>query len=159
MAGVYRRLGSPGRRFQGTDHSAGYDQPRHRGGRFGGRGRRAFDLLLREDSNRAGSQELKAEIDYIAADVEGYVNDSFSCCAKHFPGYGSNVDTHGDIAIDNRTYEIFQDEDLKVFQAGINNKAPIVLVSHNIVTCKDKKYPAHLQNLSHKIRGSCPSLL
>ena len=29
--------------------------------------------------------------DYIAKDVESYVNDNFTCCAKHFPGYGSQV--------------------------------------------------------------------
>ena len=88
---------------------------------------------------------------YIAKDVEGYVNDNFTCTLKHFPGYGNNSDTHTGISIDNRTYEIFQDEDLKVFQAGINNKAPIVLVSHNIVTCKDNKYPASLSKIWHDI--------
>ena len=89
--------------------------------------------------------------DYIAADVEGYVNDSFSCCAKHFPGYGSNVDTHGDIAIDNRTYETFLNEDFKSFEAAIAKNIPMILVSHNIVTCKDKKYPATLSKTWHDI--------
>ena len=88
---------------------------------------------------------------YIAKDVEGYVNDNFSCCLKHFPGYGNNSDTHSGISIDNRTYENFQKEDFKVFQAGINNKAPIVLVSHNIVTCKDNKYPASISKTWHDI--------
>ena len=82
--------------------------------------------------------------DYIAADVEGYVNDSFSCCAKHFPGYGNNIDTHSDIAINNRPYETFLNEDFKSFEAGIAKKIPMILVSHNIVTCKDKKYPVSL---------------
>ena len=89
--------------------------------------------------------------DYIAADVEGYVNDSFSCCAKHFPGYGNNIDTHGDIAIDNRPYETFLNEDFKTFEAGIAKKIPMILVSHNIVTCKDKKYPSSLSKTWHDI--------
>ena len=88
---------------------------------------------------------------YIAKDVEGYVNDNYSCTLKHFPGYGNNTDTHGGISIDNRTYENFQKEDFKTFQAGIDNKAPMVLVSHNIVTCKDKKYPASLSKAWHDI--------
>ena len=89
--------------------------------------------------------------EYIAADVEGYVNDSFSCCNKHFPGYGNNIDTHGDIAIDNRSYETFLDEDFKTFEAGIAKKIPMILVSHNIVTCKDAKYPSSLSKIWHDI--------
>ena len=58
--------------------------------------------------------------EYIAKDVEGYVNDNYTCCLKHFPGYGNNSDTHTGISIDNRTYENFKNEDFKVFQAGIN---------------------------------------
>ena len=88
---------------------------------------------------------------YIGKDVEGYVNDNYSCCLKHFPGYGNNTDTHGGISIDNRTYENFQKEDFKVFQAGITNKVPFILVSHNIVTCKDKKYPASISKTWHDI--------
>ena len=88
---------------------------------------------------------------YIAKDVEGYVNDNFSCCLKHFPGYGNNTNTHDGISIDNRTYENFQKEDFQTFIAGINNKVPMVLVSHNIVTCKDKKYPASLSKVWHDI--------
>ena len=91
---------------------------------------------------------------YIGSDVEGYVKDNFSCTLKHFPGYGNNSDTHKGIAIDNRTYEHFQQEDFKTFQAGIDKKAPIVLVSHNIVTCKDKKYPASLSKAWHDILRS-----
>ena len=89
--------------------------------------------------------------DYIAADVSGYVNDTFTCCNKHFPGYGNNIDTHGDIAIDNRSYDTFLNEDFKTFEAGIDNKIPMILVSHNIVTCKDKKYPASLSKTWHEI--------
>ena len=53
--------------------------------------------------------------EYIAKDVEGYVNDTFTCCLKHFPGYGNNSDTHTDKAIDPKSYETFQNEDLLPF--------------------------------------------
>ena len=89
--------------------------------------------------------------EYIGKDVEGYVNDNFTCCAKHFPGYGNNLDTHGEIAIDNRSYERFQTEDFLTFEAGIAKKIPMILVSHNIVLCKDNKYPASLSPEWHNI--------
>jgi beta-N-acetylhexosaminidase len=88
---------------------------------------------------------------YIEKDVEGYVEDNFTCCAKHFPGYGNNIDTHGDIAIDNRDYETFQKEDFLTFKAAIAKKIPMILVSHNIVKCKDNKYPASLSPAWHEI--------
>ena len=88
---------------------------------------------------------------YIGKDVEGYVNDKFSCCAKHFPGYGNNIDTHGDIAIDKRSYETFLKEDFLPFQFAIAKKIPMILVSHNIVECKDPKYPSSLSKEWHNI--------
>ena len=89
--------------------------------------------------------------EYIEKDVEGYVNDNFTCCAKHFPGYGNNIDTHGDIAIDKRSYEQFQNEDFLTFEAAIRKQIPMILVSHNIILCKDKKYPASLSKAWHDI--------
>ena len=94
---------------------------------------------------------LNETMTYIEKDVEGYVKDNFTCCAKHFPGYGNNVDTHGEIAIDNRTYENFLERDLKPFQSGIKSNIPMILVSHNIVLCKDKDYPASLSKIWHDI--------
>ena len=100
---------------------------------------------------RTIGRKAQEAAEYIAKDVEGYVNDNYTCCLKHFPGYGNNSDTHTGISIDNRTYENFKNEDFKVFQAGINNKAQIVLVSHNIVTCKDGKHPASISKTWHDI--------
>ena len=88
---------------------------------------------------------------YIAKEVEGYVKDNFTCCAKHFPGYGNNVDTHGEISIDKRSYEVFLNEDLKPFKAAIDKKIPLILFSHNIVECKDNKYPASISKIWHDI--------
>ena len=83
--------------------------------------------------------------------MKGYFDDNFNCCVKHFPGDGNNTDTHIDIAIDNRSYEIFINEDFKPFEAAINNKVPMILIGHNIITCKDKKYPASLSKAWHDI--------
>jgi len=89
--------------------------------------------------------------DYIAKDVEGYVNDNFTCCLKHFPGYGNNIDTHSGIAIDERPYETFLNEDFLPFQAGIKQNVPMILVSHNIILCQDEKFPASISETWHNI--------
>ena len=70
---------------------------------------------------------------------------------KHFPGYGNNADTHTGIAVDERPYEQFTQEDFLPFQAGIEAGAGAVLVSHNIVTCMDDTLPASLSPQVHRI--------
>ncbi|MBQ6134985.1 MAG: beta-hexosaminidase [Bacilli bacterium] len=71
-------------------------------------------------------------------------NNGISSCLKHFPGYGNNQDTHTGIAIDDRAYETFLQEDFLPFQAGIKAQVPCILVSHNIVKSIDEKYPSSL---------------
>ena len=63
---------------------------------------------------------------------------------KHFPGYGSNRDTHTGVVTDVRPWEQFESCDLLPFKAGIEAGASAVLVSHNIVTCLDGNLPASL---------------
>ena len=76
-------------------------------------------------------------------------------CLKHFPGYGNNEDTHTGISIDNRDYQSLKDNDFLPFQAGIEENAPCVLVSHNIITSIDSNYPA---SLSNKVIGELRNL-
>ena len=74
-----------------------------------------------------------------------YANEEgISSSLKHFPGYVNNVDTHTGIAIDERSYENFVENDYLPFEEGIKNKVPTVLVSHNIIKCMDSEYPATL---------------
>ncbi len=75
---------------------------------------------------------------------------------KHFPGYGSNRDTHTGIAVDDRPMETFLEEDFLPFQEGIAAgraypPMPAVLVSHNIVNCMDPDLPASLSPKVHRI--------
>lgn len=72
-------------------------------------------------------------------------------CLKHFPGYGSNVDTHTGIAIDNRPLSEFQANDFLPFISGIQSGAEAVLVSHNIVTSMDSSLPASISKSVHDI--------
>lgn len=78
-----------------------------------------------------------------------------SSCLKHFPGYGNNVDTHNGIAIDNRGYESFVNNDFLPFKSGIEAGVPTILVSHNIVNSMDSKYPASLsKNVIDELRNT-----
>lgn len=70
---------------------------------------------------------------------------------KHFPGYGNNKDTHTDLVHDKRPLEKFEKEDFLPFKAGIDAKATMVLVSHNIVETMDKNVPASISTAVHKI--------
>lgn len=80
----------------------------------------------------------------IAQLVNGLNDRGVMSCLKHFPGYGSNVDTHTGIAIDNRSKADFEAKDFIPFKAGINAGAPMIMVNHNIVTAYNSKVPASL---------------
>lgn len=70
---------------------------------------------------------------------------------KHFPGYGNNADTHTGVAIDERPYERFLEEDFLPFRAGIEAGAGAVLMSHNVVVSMDPNLPASLSPEVHRI--------
>ena len=86
-----------------------------------------------------------AETSEFIKNMVGYANkNKINSCLKHFPGYGNNVDTHTGIAIDERSYDNFVNNDYKPFEAGIKEGVPSVLVSHNVIKAIDPDYPASL---------------
>ena len=92
------------------------------------------------------------EVSEYVKTVVGIYNDyNVGSCLKHFPGYGNNVDTHTGIAIDNRDYNNFLENDFLPFRAGIDEGVPSILVSHNIVKSMDKDNPASLSVKVHDI--------
>lgn len=82
--------------------------------------------------------------------VRGMNRQGIMCCLKHFPGYGSNVDTHTGIAVDSREKSDFEGKDFLPFKAGIEAGAPMVMVNHNIVTAYNADMPASLAPEVHK---------
>lgn len=86
----------------------------------------------------------------ISALVKELNKSNIMCCLKHFPGYGSNVDTHTGIAVDNRTVNDFTEKDFIPFKKGIEAGAPMVMVNHNIVAAYNKTVPASLAPEIHK---------
>lgn len=77
--------------------------------------------------------------------------DKVGAALKHFPGYGSNVDTHTGIAVDTRSIESFRKNDFLPFIAGINAGAGAVMINHNIINCMDSKRPASLSPAVNKV--------
>ncbi|MBQ8005492.1 MAG: beta-hexosaminidase, partial [Clostridia bacterium] len=82
--------------------------------------------------------------DYVSETVKVMKNHGIISSLKHFPGYGSNSDTHTGIAYDKRSLSDIRKNDLVPFDAGIAAGAPVVMISHSIVECIDSKMPASL---------------
>lgn len=100
---------------------------------------------------RTFGQGAAETADYVKNSVATYNQQRMACALKHFPGYGNNVDTHTGIAVDHRPYETFMESDFLPFAAGIEEGAPMVLVSHNIVNCMDSEHPASLSPEVHRV--------
>ncbi len=88
---------------------------------------------------------------YVETVVTATQQNGVGCVLKHFPGYGSNGDTHMDIVRDNRPLESLRQSDFLPFEAGIRAGAGAVLVSHNIVECLDAESPASLSPAVHQL--------
>ncbi len=100
---------------------------------------------------RTFGKDAKQTAAYVKTVVEAMNGRKLGAVLKHFPGYGSNVDTHTGIATDTRPYTSFETADFLPFQAGIAAGAGGVLVSHNIVTCMDETLPASLSPAVHRV--------
>ena len=103
--------------------------------------------------NRAFGRDAAATADYVSAVTAQMAADGMGSVLKHFPGYGNNADTHTGIAVDDRPYEDFVNENFLPFLEGIaaGGDTAAVLVSHNIVECMDPDLPASLSPAVHNI--------
>lgn len=81
---------------------------------------------------------------FIAAAVMTTKRIGLGSMLKHFPGYGNNVDTHVGIAVDERSLEELESNDLIPFRYGISIGCGAIMVSHTIVKCLDPELPASL---------------
>lgn len=100
---------------------------------------------------RTVGQDAKTTSSVISSIVTEMNNCGISSSLKHFPGYGSSLDTHKGMSVDNRQYSSFETSDFLPFKAGIESGADSVMVSHNIVTCMDNINPSSLSPNVHKI--------
>ena len=99
---------------------------------------------------RTLGQNITETEKYISEVVKQGNNNNFTTCLKHFPGYGGNSDTHKGMARDTRDLEEFRKNDFKPFIAGINEKVPMIMVSHNIIEKVDSNYPSSLSAKIHE---------
>ena len=117
------------------------------------------DISTKEEDfiyNRSFGKGTEETTEFVKKMI-GYSKDNeMNACLKHFPGYGNNEDTHTGIAIDERSYENFLENDFKPFEAGIKAGVPSILVSHNVVVSMDKDYPS---SLSKKVIGELRNTL
>lgn len=88
---------------------------------------------------------------YAKTVIEASKDTQVSYTLKHFPGYGSNKDTHVSSSKDTRTYEEIYNQDLQPFKVGIEEGAEAILISHNIVTSIDNENPASLSKKAHEL--------
>lgn len=100
--------------------------------------------------SRSFSTNAKSTSKYIKTVVSEMDKKNLVSALKHFPGYGNNGDTHSDIIRDKRSLKTFESRDLLPFNAGIKAGSDMIMVSHNIVNCFDKKNPASLSKKVHK---------
>lgn len=101
--------------------------------------------------NRSFGKDANSTAEFVKDIVEISNNNKLGTTLKHFPGYGSNSDTHTGISIDKKTKEQYENVDLVPFKEAIKVGAPSILVSHNIVECYDSKYPSSLSKPVHEL--------
>ncbi|MGN1328639.1 MAG: glycoside hydrolase family 3 N-terminal domain-containing protein [Eubacterium sp.] len=99
--------------------------------------------------SRSFSTSAKSTSKYIKYVVKEMGKKNLVSTLKHFPGYGNNGDTHSNIIHDKRSKKTFETRDLLPFAAGIDAGCDMIMVSHNIVECFDKKNPASLSKKVH----------
>lgn len=98
------------------------------------------DYIYDRTLGKSGAETATA----ISAMVSQMKKDRMGAVLKHFPGYGSNVDTHTGIAVDKRNIDSFRQNDFLPFAAGIKAGAGGVMINHNIINCLDSGHPASL---------------
>lgn len=88
---------------------------------------------------------------YVETVIKAMKSENVVSTLKHFPGYGNNIDSHKEVAYDNRNIDTFKNKDFLPFKTGIDNGVESILVSHNVVNSIDSKYPASLSKKMHEI--------
>ena len=92
-----------------------------------------------------------------SAVVKGFLDASVFPTLKHFPGHGrTTMDSHVSLPTIKATASSLQQVELKPFQMGIDNGAPLVMSGHLVVPAFEKKsgWPATFskQILKHILR-------
>lgn len=101
--------------------------------------------------SRSFSTDPLEVAEYVETVVKLFNQTGVGTVLKHFPGYGSNVDTHTGVAYDQRDINIFRERDFVPFKAGVKARTEAILISHNVIEKIDDENPASLSVPVHKI--------
>lgn len=101
--------------------------------------------------DRAASGDVNEVSQYVAAVVEVMQEKNMGCCLKHFPGYGNNVNTHNQYAVDEKSILDYRQREFVPFQTGIEQGADMVMVSHIVIKALDDEHPASLSKEVHAL--------
>ena len=105
---------------------------------------------------RTLGEDANTTSEYINSVVDEYFKEEYSCCLKHFPGYGNNRNTHDDVAHDYRPIDYLRANDLIPFKNAVNHNVPWIMISHNIYHSIDEEYPASISAKVHELlRKEC----
>lgn len=74
-----------------------------------------------------------------------------SVALKHFPGYGTNLDTVEPVVVDTREVSVFEQNDFKPFEAGINAGAHCVMMSNVLAQNLDANCISSLSPYMHEV--------
>lgn len=82
-------------------------------------------------AERSYGPDAETAAGFVTAMMRGLEEQSVTACLKHFPGIGSTTeDMNSGRASTDRTMEEFLAEELKVFEAGIDAGAQMIMVGH-----------------------------
>ena len=99
--------------------------------------------------HRSFGKPAKETAEFVNCIIKTSQGSKLSFAMKHFPGYGSNHDTHKGMVVDNRSLDEIKSNDLLPFKSGVVAGADSIMVSHNIVACLDMSMPASLSKKVH----------
>ncbi len=100
--------------------------------------------------HRSLGQNADITAQFVSGTVHLMQAYSIGSALKHFPGYGNNADTHTGIAVDSRSLEELEGNDLIPFSAGIEAGCGAIMMSHTIVQSFDPEYPVSLSPAAHR---------
>lgn len=101
--------------------------------------------------SRSLGADLLGTCQYAETVTEISQSKGVSVALKHFPGYGTILDTTEPVVEDTRTYSEIENNDIKPFKSGIDSGAHVVMVSNVVVQNIDSAHTAALSADVHKI--------
>ena len=97
---------------------------------------------------RLWGKEEKQISEKAIAWLKGLKKAGLAACAKHFPGHGGvKEDSHFELPIDQRNFEILKNKDILPFQKMIAEKVDMIMTAHILYPKVDSLHPATLSSL------------